>query len=284
MKTIAYALTLSLILLASSSSAASNATINGYVLDKETRQPFSGVRIEVFSFTDHENPVYASLTDSRGFYNASVPAGDTYDVYVRLEKGSLQQQVYVGEGYVQRVDFEVKLAQNTGFIEEVAGSGSLPVAAVALVILAVVVVDQLRIRRRRAIRKQEKQQAEIEKDKTPEIERLKKQRAEMDEMITLTKNKYHKREIDDQSFREIMRDYQKKMIELETKMREEEEKSGELEGLKKQRADIHEMLSMAEKKHQSREIDEESYREIMRDYQTKLIEVEAKLKGLEDAK
>ena len=53
-----------------------------------------------------------------------------------------------------------------------------------------------------------------------EIVELEKQRKELQDMVDLTKKKYHRREIDEGSFREIVRDYQKKLIELEAKMDE----------------------------------------------------------------
>ena len=43
-------------------------------------------------------------------------------------------------------------------------------------------------------------------------------------MITLTKAKFHRREIDEESFREITRDQQEKLIELESEIKELEKK------------------------------------------------------------
>lgn len=201
---------------------AANSTIHGYVLDKDTRQPFVGAQIEVFSFTDNTKLVSKAYTDEKGHYNVSVPAGDTYDIYVRLGKVNPHESVYVGEGYVQRVDFEVSMksvSKGGDFIED----NSLHIVlAVAAIVLAVILFDQIRIRGKRKRKQLEKEKTT--KEKSSELEKLIKKRAEMEEMIALTKNKYHRREIDDQSFREIMRDYQKKLIEVEAKIRETQAK------------------------------------------------------------
>ncbi|MCX6695523.1 MAG: AAA family ATPase, partial [Candidatus Altiarchaeota archaeon] len=50
------------------------------------------------------------------------------------------------------------------------------------------------------------------------VEDLLRQKAEIESMIELAKSKYHKRELDEESFREITRDDQKKLIEIESKL------------------------------------------------------------------
>jgi hypothetical protein len=52
-----------------------------------------------------------------------------------------------------------------------------------------------------------------------ELKRLLDERAETQSMIELTKEKYHTRAIDEKSFSDITGEYQKKLIELETRIR-----------------------------------------------------------------
>ena len=51
------------------------------------------------------------------------------------------------------------------------------------------------------------------------VEELQKEKEEIEKMMAIAKAKYHKRELDEESFREIIRDNQKKVIELELKIR-----------------------------------------------------------------
>jgi len=51
------------------------------------------------------------------------------------------------------------------------------------------------------------------------IEQLEKEKAELENMLAIAKSKYHKRELDEESFREIVRDNQKRIIEIELKIR-----------------------------------------------------------------
>ncbi|MFH1297370.1 MAG: hypothetical protein ABIJ04_08880 [Bacteroidota bacterium] len=58
---------------------------------------------------------------------------------------------------------------------------------------------------------------------------LRNKRKEVENMIDLSKQKYHRRLLDEQSFREIVKEYQKKLIELEseiTKVEGKKEESG----------------------------------------------------------
>ena len=51
------------------------------------------------------------------------------------------------------------------------------------------------------------------------IEALEKEKVELENMLAIAKAKYHKRELDEESFREIVRDNQKRIIELELKIK-----------------------------------------------------------------
>jgi len=57
-------------------------------------------------------------------------------------------------------------------------------------------------------------------DSKKEIKMLQREKEEIEHMIKIAKVKFHQRELDEESFREIVRDHQKKLIEIETKMDE----------------------------------------------------------------
>jgi|GEM_PF-2430694 len=63
---------------------------------------------------------------------------------------------------------------------------------------------------------------QLEKTTTPkqsENARLNAQRKEIEELINVTKKKYTKRQLDEDGFRGIVRDYQKQLIEIENKIK-----------------------------------------------------------------
>lgn len=217
-----------LLLLLYSASAAENATIYGYVTDRDTGKPLDDIVVEIFSSADHSAPVASVYTDIKGSYNASVPAGQTYDIYVRLGKVNPSQSVYLAEGYVQKVDFEISMqsvSQTTSIIED---SGFSMVVVVAVVILVVILFDQVYLRKKRVMRDLEAEKKHLEKklaeegEPMDELSSLKKERDRINYMVNLTKTKYHQRKLDEESFREIVRDYQKTLIEIETKIEEME--------------------------------------------------------------
>jgi len=53
----------------------------------------------------------------------------------------------------------------------------------------------------------------------PEVKKLTDERAEIQTMIEMTKAKYHTRAIDEKSFSNIIEDYQKRLIEIEAKLK-----------------------------------------------------------------
>lgn len=61
-------------------------------------------------------------------------------------------------------------------------------------------------------------------EEVSEVDALLDEKREIEEMIKLTKNKYHRRVIDEASFNEITKDYQKKLIEVESRIRKIEER------------------------------------------------------------
>jgi len=62
-----------------------------------------------------------------------------------------------------------------------------------------------------------------------ELMKLKNEKDEIEGLIDLAKEKYHMRKIDQESFREIVRDHQKKLIEIESKMSRIEARINRLE-------------------------------------------------------
>lgn len=55
------------------------------------------------------------------------------------------------------------------------------------------------------------------------LQKLQDKKRRVEYMIDLTKRRYYQREMDEESFREIVRDHQKKLIDIETKIKEMEE-------------------------------------------------------------
>ena len=62
-----------------------------------------------------------------------------------------------------------------------------------------------------------------------ELTRLRDEKKSIEEMIKLAQVKFHKRKLDEESFREIVRDEQKKLIEVEARMQDLEERMTRLE-------------------------------------------------------
>lgn len=67
-----------------------------------------------------------------------------------------------------------------------------------------------------------------------EIVQLQNRKKELEEMIKIATHKFHRRKLDDQSFREIVRDQQGKLIEIEAKINDIEERMSKLEKIKKE--------------------------------------------------
>jgi Fe2+ transport system protein B len=59
-----------------------------------------------------------------------------------------------------------------------------------------------------------------------ELTQLQEQKEHLEELIKRTKVKYHKRELDEESFREIVKDYQKQLMEINVKIWELEKSLG----------------------------------------------------------
>gem|GEM_PF-5106068 len=69
----------------------------------------------------------------------------------------------------------------------------------------------------------------ISTDSNLELLKLQSEKSNIEEMIRIAKTKYHKRKLDEESFREIIRDHQKKLIEIEAKINQIEKRVQRLE-------------------------------------------------------
>jgi uncharacterized membrane protein len=181
------------------------AVIQGYVRDGNSGKSLAGVKVDVYPSSDHTNLAASGSTGENGFYNLTVPSGSYYDVYLRMGDTNPNQrttEAVVG-GATYPINFNIAVESNyQSAVMEKYGMGV--VLIVAALIVAVILVDQLALRR---------------KTKGPGMEELKRQRDQLEGMVSLAKAKYHRREIDEESFREITRDQQEKLIELESKIK-----------------------------------------------------------------
>lgn len=228
-------LVLSLILILSTVSvnSGSNSTIEGYVLDRDDGKPFVGVTVDIFLSSDHSTPVASCVTDDRGYYNATLPSNENYDIYVRLGKENPSQTVYLSGGEIREVKFRIHMESisEDGLQDD---PGLWIVIIVALFILLVILVDQIFLRRGRAIKELEREREKLESrlreevvsepEEDDELTALMKERDKLEYMINMCRLKYHKRALDEESFREIVRDYQKRLIEIEARIKELESK------------------------------------------------------------
>ncbi|MFH0862888.1 MAG: hypothetical protein V1875_07670 [Candidatus Altiarchaeota archaeon] len=164
----------------------------------------AGVNVEVYTSKDHTNAVASSKTDQRGFYSVTVLPGEYYDVYLRLGDVNPNQRTTepaeAGGLYTLNFNIASESSYNSSVVEKY---GFVVVVAVAFLILAVILADQLFFRRARK----------------PRLGDLERQRDQIKEMLELARVKYHHREMDEQSFREITRSQQEKLIEIESKIK-----------------------------------------------------------------
>lgn len=207
-------------------SSADNAIIQGYVRDKSTGAPFRNVVVEIYSTDDSSRPIASTRTNDQGFYGAEVVPEKYYDVFVRVGDPNPNQRTstIVVNNSVYTINFEIQseISHSQVMIERY---GFWIVVIVATVILVIILIDQIFLRKKRIIKslEQEKEVLEkkLEKEEVTaedEMTRLQKETDQIEYMINLTKIKFHKRQLDEESFREIVRDYQKKLIELEAKI------------------------------------------------------------------
>ncbi|MFC2162722.1 CARDB domain-containing protein [Candidatus Altiarchaeota archaeon] len=99
------------------------------------------------------------------------------------------------------------------------------IGAVALIVLFILILVL-------ALRHKKDKPGHLDEDAGREytLKELQKKKDEIEEMTAIAKKKYHRRELDEESFREIVRDNQKKIIQLEIKIKGLEGRVEEMEG------------------------------------------------------
>jgi hypothetical protein len=187
--------------------------------------PYDGLRVEVYPTNDYSKPIASVYTNSQGYYSISLQAGEMYDVFVRVGEPNPTQRTRetLKEGGTYTLNFNVHVEDYyTSAVTE--KYGFTVVVLVALVILVVILADQLVLRKKRTLQKLERETDNLKRElgSRPaggnELAAAINEKKQIEYMINLTKIKYHKREIDEESFREITRDYQKKLIEIEARI------------------------------------------------------------------
>ncbi|MFH1402967.1 MAG: carboxypeptidase regulatory-like domain-containing protein [Candidatus Altiarchaeota archaeon] len=219
-------LAIALILLSPACIAQETAVIEGHIRDGNNGAPYSNLRVDIFKTGDFNKPVASTYSNSNGYFNTTVSPGSYYDIYVRMGETNPNQRTssVVEANGVYTVNFDIS-AESTYSDDVVEKYGFWMVVLVALLILFLIFVDQLFFRRKRIIRDLEERQSHLQnkldqaKPEGDELSALQHEMHELEYMINLTKIKYHKRGIDEESYREIIRDYQKRLIEVEAKIK-----------------------------------------------------------------
>ena len=183
--------------------------IEGTVQDGNTGKSIPGVAVEVYRSEDHSRAVNSTKTDEKGDYSVSVEPGFYYDVYLRTGDASPNQRTNeaVKPDGMYKLNFNI-VGESTfeGKIVEKYGLG-LVLLAVAVVI-GVIAWDHLG-----------------SKKAGPTLKDMTAEKAEIEKMLEMTRVKYHKRQIDEETLKNIVKDKQERLIELESKIREQEAKT-----------------------------------------------------------
>ncbi|MCX6695124.1 MAG: carboxypeptidase-like regulatory domain-containing protein [Candidatus Altiarchaeota archaeon] len=200
--------------------AVENAKIEGYVKDGKTGTPYKDVNIEVYQSDDHSAPVGSVKTDAKGYYSLPVQPGKYYDIYVRTGDVNPTQRTNSAtiEGGVYTLNFDL-YAESTYSNVVVEKYGFWIVVVVSFIVLAVILFDMVFRRGKKEEYKSTHLESATVEQPAESLDKLAKEKAEIESMIELSRSKYHKREIDEESFREIVRDQQKKLIEIEARTR-----------------------------------------------------------------
>lgn len=203
------------------------AFIEGTVLDANTGAPLADVQIDIYPADDHSTATASTATNQAGRYNATVPAGPNYDIYVRFGADHPRQQTGATSPNGQYIrNFEISQAA-TSTTQDVEKYGFWLVVAVAGLIVFLILVDQLVLRKKRVMSELERERLMLEQqiashagqaDELTELAGLEKEKHKIEYMINTTRTKYHRNQIDEETFREIVRDYQKQLIEVEAKI------------------------------------------------------------------
>ncbi|MFH1125485.1 MAG: carboxypeptidase regulatory-like domain-containing protein [Candidatus Altiarchaeota archaeon] len=196
--------------------------IYGYVTDKGTGSPFVNISVDVFMALDHSSPLASVRTDNKGYYNATVEPGN-YDIYLRVGDSNPMQSVYVQAGQIQQIDFKINM-KSISEQQQMDSYTYWIVFIIGGIILLIILADQIFFKRKRILSDLAAERSRLEselkgkEEAVDELGKLKKDKGQLEYMINLTRTKYHQRTINEESYREIIRDYQEKLIEVEAKI------------------------------------------------------------------
>lgn len=185
--------------------AAEQAMVSGLVRDADTGAGLSGLTVEVYKSGEYDKPVSKSTTDEGGRYEVAVESGFYYDAYLRYggSNPTMRTPEAARGGRTYELNFNIKESSN--FTEVVVGKyGIWVVVAVALIVLALIVIDIMSSRRKSGSSPAD----------------FRKERDEIQKMLDISHEKYLKREIDEETFKSITSAKQERLIELESKLKE----------------------------------------------------------------
>jgi hypothetical protein len=145
--------------------------------------------------------------------------GGSKTLYV-APKGEEKVGGFCGDGICEEHE-EGMCGKDCGMIDDGPGPREFMIV-IAVLVFAVLAVLFFALRSRRS-------KPEAVEGREYTLEELVQRKKEIEEMTAIAKAKYHRRELDEESFREIVRDNQKKIIQLEIRMREVEGRVGKIE-------------------------------------------------------
>jgi uncharacterized membrane protein len=180
------------------------ASLKGIVTDAGSGKSLEGIEVEVFETGDYSAPVAAAKTDDMGCYEVTVGTGRYYDVYLRLGSVNPNQRTpeAVREGAAYTLNFNIiRESSYEGAAPERYASVMLIILAFSLILLAV--YDRVFTEGRPKV----------------SVDDLDRAKREVEDMIELSRQKYHRREIDEDGFREISKRQQERLIEIESKLK-----------------------------------------------------------------
>jgi hypothetical protein len=184
--------------------------------------------------------------EERKYYFDDVPSfteAGSYQIRVKVDSNGMNKNLdnlvqESNEGNnIQVIDVKVKGEKVGDFISmikgDVKGGGGNPIwLVIGIILVATVVVGiaGLYVIRKRRPKPPKPAAAPIPTvPAKSELEKLEGRKAELEEMIRLAKVKFYKRQIDEESYKGIVKNNQEKLIEVEAKI-------GEMEGRKKPKA------------------------------------------------
>lgn len=187
------------------------AVIEGTITDAHTGEAVSDIQVDVYAADDKNYPVATAYTDKAGFYQVEVKKRNFYDAHILWAGGSTsdrtREAVRAGGTYV--LNFQIgKETEATQSAVEKYGFGF--VVVVAGFVLLIIIVDIVFSR---------------SKKRGPSRAELVNELDEIKSILEISRQKYHKREIDELSFREISKEKQSRIIEIESKLAALDKKS-----------------------------------------------------------